>query len=72
MLTTNTGDGASGEGTSACVRAEFKRSGGFGKAPAARVKRGEIFMAGGEGGRGAKGGFDKVRQICTKLDKVRK
>ena len=47
-------------------------AGDFGKAPAARVKRGEIFMAGGEGGRGAKGGFDKVRQICTKLDEVRK
>ena len=47
-------------------------AGALGKAPAARVKRGEIFMAGGEGERGVKGGFDKVRQICTKLDKVRK
>ena len=47
-------------------------AGAFGKAPAAHVKRGEIFMAGGEGERGVKGGFDKVRQICTKLDEVRK
>ena len=46
-------------------------AGALEKAPAARVKR-DVFMLSGEGGRGAKGGFDKVRQICTKLDKVRK